>query len=151
MKKLSLITLFVCGLMFFAGFAHGQAKLPHGTTFGTKPDTTAMIDAAKLNSFMGEKKRISIALKGKVAKVTAEKGGWFLLETAEGQTIEAHFKDYRINLPAAVAGRTVIIEGVAKRWFPADDGQHYAGDTIQTRTMKKEGITLEVSGLMVYK
>ncbi|MDB5143744.1 MAG: hypothetical protein JWQ66_2457 [Mucilaginibacter sp.] len=135
--------------------AQTNNRLPHGTTFGAKPDTTAMVTAAKLEAFMAQKTRITIAVRGKVIKVTKQKGGWFDLDAGNGKVIAAHFKNYDINLPSALKGRTVITAGVAQKQFIADDQQHFAGDTVKgkkqhdVKTNPKHRLIFEATGLMV--
>ncbi|GAB2987815.1 hypothetical protein GCM10027049_29930 [Mucilaginibacter puniceus] len=125
--------------------------------YGVKPDTTAMLPAGKIKAFMGKRTRISTTIKGKVLKVTQSKGGWFTIDAGNGKAIEAHFKNYKINLPADMQGRTVIVEGVAAKQFVANDRQHYAGDTAIKKKMQrvkanpKQPLVFEVRGLMVYK
>lgn len=130
-----------------------KVALPHGMIFGTKSDTANAVDADNLRRYMGEKKRISTSIKGTVERVTEEKGGWFIIKTKGGEPIYAHFRDYNVTLPSQIKGRVVIITGVAKREFTADDHQHFAGDTISYSTTSKmsKAINFEVKGLMVYK
>ena len=136
-------------------FAQTNKGLVHGTTFGTKPDTTAIVTAPKLEAFMAQKTRITIAVKGKVLKVTKQKGGWFDLDAGNGKVIAVHFKTYNINIPADLKGRTVIAAGVAQKQFIADDLQHFAGDTVKgkkqhdVKTNPKRRLTFEATGLMV--
>lgn len=79
------------------------------------------------------------------------------MDAGGGKVIAAHFKDYNINLPVALKGRGVIIQGVAQRLLTADDMQHFAGDTVagtkqhQQKVNPKARITFEVSGLVVDK
>jgi len=97
---------------------------------------------------MAQKPRISITVKGKIIKVTKEKGGWFDLDAGGGKVIAAHFKDYNINIPVDLKGRTVIVEGVAQKQIVADDQQHYAGDKQPTKD-KTDQLTFEATGLIV--
>lgn len=135
--------------------AHKQAPLPHGTVFGTKPDSTAMLNAWAVEAFMGKKTRISTTIKGKVIKVTQPKGGWFEINAGNGKIIAAHFRVYNITLPATLKGCTIIAEGIAEKQFMADDMQHFAGDTVSgekqhsVKTNPKQKLTFEVKGLMV--
>ncbi len=130
-----------------------QVALPHGMVFGTKADTANAVEADKLLNFMGERKRITTSVKGTIEKVTEEKGGWFVMRTGNGMPIYAHFRDFNVTLPKQIKGRVVIISGVAKREFTADDHQHFAGDTISYSTTSKmsKAINFEVKGLMIYK
>ena len=135
--------------------AQRKAALPHGMVFGVKPKGIAPVPATKIETFMGGKIRQTAAISGKIIKVTKEKGGWFEMDAGAGKSIEAHFANYNITLPKAIAGRTVIIEGVAQRQLIADDLQHFAGDTVtgskqhKTKVNPKQRITFEVRGLMV--
>ena len=153
--KLSIFLIVL--LLPTAGFAQQHTPLPHGTVYGEKPDTQAMMSATKLESFMGKKTRISTTIEGRVMKVIHEKGGWFELDAGGGKVIAAHFKNYNINIPGNLAGRTVIIEGVAQKQFIADDLQHLAGDTVigkkqhKVKTDAKRKLTFEVKGLQVDK
>lgn len=152
------LSLFLVALFLSAtSVAQQQTPIPHGMVYGEKPNVTAMMDASKVESFMGKKTRITTTLKGKVLKVVHEKGGWFDLDAGGGKVIAAHFRDYNITLPAAIAGRVVIIEGVAAKQFIADDLQHLAGDTVngkkqhKVKTDAKRRVSFEVKGLFVDK
>ncbi len=144
-------------VLFFPAitFAQTHQPLPHGKIFGSKPDTTAIVNATKLEAFMGKKARISTTIRGKVLKVTKQKGGWFDIDAGNGKVIAAHFKTYNITIPEDLNGRTIIVEGVAAKQFIADDQQHFAGDTVTGKkqhtvnTNPKQRVTFEVKGLMV--
>ena len=148
--------LFALLLTITAG-AQQHTPLPHGTVYGTKPSTISMMPATKLETYMDTRTRINTTIEGKVIKVTKTKGGWFELDAGNGKIINAHFKDYAVTIPADLKGRTVIIEGVAQKQFIADDGQHFAGDTVTGKKQHsvnanpKQSLTFEVSGLMVDK
>jgi plasmid maintenance system killer protein len=149
------ICLLLVLLFSITVFAQTNKRLLHGTTFGTKPDTTAMVAAAKLEAFMAQKIRITIAIRGKVIKVTKQKGGWFDLDAGNGKVIAAHFKNYDINIPPALKDCTVIAAGVAQKQFIADDQQHFAGDTVKgkkqhdVKVNPKHRLIFEATGLMV--
>ncbi|MBL4677800.1 MAG: DUF4920 domain-containing protein [Mucilaginibacter sp.] len=154
MKKLALLLLIFCSMQ---SFAQKPTALPHGMVFGKKPKDVPPVPAAKIETLMGGKIRQTTAIVGKVLKVKKEQGGWFNIDAGNGRIIEAHFADYNIKLPTAIAGRIVIIEGVAQRQLIADDAQHLAGDTAtgkkqhQAKVNPKERITFEVQGLMIDK
>jgi hypothetical protein len=136
-------------------FVQKHTPLPHGTVFGVKPNTIAMMDASKIEAFMGKRTRTSATLRGRVIDVKKEKGGWFALDAGKGKIISAHFKDYGINIPPDLKGRIVIVEGVAQKQFIADDLQHFAGDTVSgkkqhtVKTDPNNRLTFEVKGLFV--
>ena len=127
-----------------------HTPLPHGMVYGSKPNTTELIPAAKLDSFMNTKSRISTAIRGVVVRVTKPKGGWFEMAAGNGKTIAVHFAKYNITIPADLKGRTVIIEGVASRQFMADDSQQIVGEKTQHANNPKQ-LTFEATGLIVDK
>ena len=149
--------LLIALLLSISVSAQQHTAMPHGTVYGTKPSTTSMVQATKLETYMDTRTRVNTTIEGKVIKVTKSKGGWFTIDAGNGKVITAHFKNYDTSIPASLSGRTVIVEGVAQKQFIADDGQHFAGDTVtgkkqhQVKTNPKQSITFEVSGLMVDK
>ncbi|HVS91068.1 MAG TPA: DUF4920 domain-containing protein [Mucilaginibacter sp.] len=152
MKKIHLLLAL---LFSVPAFAQTRTSLAHGTIFGSKPDTTGVMAASKVEGFMDNKARISVSIKGKVTKVTKSKGGWFEMDAGNGRIIRAHFKNYGVNIPASLAGHTVVLDGIAAKQFIADDGQHFAGDTVngkkqhKVNTNPKRRLTFEVKGMMV--
>jgi RecJ-like exonuclease len=149
-------TFLLLALLFsLTVFAQKHVPLSHGTVFGDKPDTTGVMDASKVEDFMDKKTRITVAIKGRVTKVTKTKGGWFQLDAGKGRIISAHFKNYGINVPVSLAGHTVVLDGVAAKQFIADDLQTFAGDTVngkkqhKVNTDPKRRLTFEIKGMMV--
>lgn len=129
----------------------------HGTVYGDKPDTTGVMPASKVEEFMDKKARATMAVRGKILKVTKSTGGWFTVDGGNGAVISAHFKNAGVNIPAILAGRTVIMDVVAQKLFIADDQQHYAGDTVNGKKQShvnadpKRRLTFEVKGMVVDK
>jgi hypothetical protein len=145
---MKLLTLLFSALLF--SFAAGAQQIAHGTWYGGHPSTVGMMDASKVQGFMGNKIRISTTLRGKVLKVTNTKGGWFELDAGNGKMIDAHFKTYNVNIPMSLAGHYVIAEGVVSKQLVADNGQHMAGNTKPDQKVSKN-LTFEVTGLVVDK
>ena len=149
------ICLLLVSLFSLSLFAQNSVTVLRGSVYGTRPDTTSMVRASKLEAFMGNKTRITTALKGMVLRVTKQKGGWFELDAGKGKVIAAHFKNYSVVIPNDLKGHMVILEGVAQKQFIADDQQHFAGDTVNgkkqqnVKTNPKRKLTFEVSGLLV--
>ncbi|UOE48972.1 DUF4920 domain-containing protein [Mucilaginibacter sp. SMC90] len=154
---MKVITLFISLLIVNTAIGQNHVPLPHGMVFGEKPDTVALMQASKLETFMGKKTRITTSVTGKVIKVTQEKGGWFEMDAGNRRVITAHFTNAGINLPKQLAGRTVIISGIAAKQFIADDLQHMAGDTVNGKKQHKintspgRRISFEVKGLLIDK
>jgi len=152
--KTTFLLLFTL-IFSFSVFAQKQTAPGHGMVYGDKPDTTGVMPASKVEEFMDKKTRVSVAVRGKVLKVTKSKGGWFTIDEGSGRIISAHFKNYDIAIPASLAGKTVVLDCVAQKQFIADDQQHFAGDTVtgkkqsQVKTNPKRRLSFEVRGLMV--
>ncbi|MDB5150913.1 MAG: hypothetical protein JWQ57_4933 [Mucilaginibacter sp.] len=154
---MKLIMLLISFLIANMAVAQKHVPLPHGMVFGEKPDTITLMPASKLEAFMGKKTRITTVISGRVIKIIKEKGGWFEIDAGKKRIINAHFTNAGINLPLQLAGRTVIISGVAAKQFIADDLQHMAGDTVNSKKQHKVNtnpgrrISFEVRGLMIDK
>lgn len=150
MKTLALALCFAAAVA-----AQAQNKLPHGTTYGAKPNTTQVIAANKLEDWLGSRPRVSTTIKGTVTKVTDVKGGWFDIDGGKGRTIQAHFSVAGVNLPKDLAGKTVVVEGVAQKTLVSADKQHFAGDRSNghqpaANTDAKKQVSFEAKGLEVY-
>jgi hypothetical protein len=147
------VLLFIPAFLFTINtFAQKHTPLPHGMVYGSKPDTTDMLIPAKLESFMGNKIRVSTTLRGRVIKVTKAKGGWFELDAGNGKVITAHFKNYNITIPAGLKGRQIIAEGVAVKQLHGDNIPGVANAPTKKSpgdTKTKQRISFEVKGLMV--
>jgi len=119
------------------------------------PNTSEVMEASKLEDFMGKKTRIRVAIKGKVLKVTRSKGGWFQISGGNGKIIFAHFITSNVTIPVDLSGKYVIADGTAEKQFIADDGQHFAGDTATGKKQHnvnanpKHRLSFEAHGLMV--
>ena len=127
--------------------------LPHGMVYGQKPNALGLIQAPKLESYMGIHARISITISGRVSRVIKTKGGWFVIDTGGGKEMEAHFTKTNISIPENLKGHNIIAEGIAQKQFIADDMQHFEGDkpkkTGEPIPKAKPRITFEVKGLMI--
>ena len=136
-------------------FAQKNNAPVHGMVYGAKPDTTGVIDARKVEGSMDKKTRMSIAIRGRVIRVTKSKDGWFEIDGGDGRVISAHFKNIGINLPLSLKGKTVIMDCEVQKQFIADDQQHFAGDTVngkkqhEVKTNPKRRLSLEVNGMIV--
>jgi hypothetical protein len=142
--------------LWFSASAFAQREpMPHGMVYGKKPDTTQWIPAWRVEAFMDKKVRISTTMRGRITKITKQKGGWFEVDAGKGKVIAAHFKDFNITLPLSIKNKIVFIQGVAQKQFIADDQQHFAGDTVTgkkqhtVKTDPKRRLVFEVAGLMV--
>jgi hypothetical protein len=146
MKKIAFFAL-----LLFTSTAFAQhTPIPHGTVYGTKPEGAGLVFADNLEKSMGTRVTIVTSVKGKVLKVTQQKGGWFTIDATNGKVIYAHFKDYGVTIPAELAGRTIMADGVATKQFTADDKQHLAGSTAtNSKDASKQSLKFAVTGLIV--
>jgi hypothetical protein len=149
MKTFSLLLAL---LFSIPAFAQDHTAPAHGTVYGAKPDTTGIVAANRVEGFMAQKTRISVAVRGKVLAV---KKGKFLIDGGKGKTIAAHFSTSGVKIPASLTGKTVVMDVIAQKLFIADDLQHFAGDTVKgkkqhdVKTAPKRRLTFEVKGMMV--
>lgn len=135
---------------------HKHTPLPHGMVFGSSPSRVSLMPASQLETFMGKRTRTTASIVGTVIKVTKPQGGWFILDSGNGHTIQAHFKNYNVTLPEDLKGREVVIAGVAQKEFIADDHQPLAGNRMTDKNTlasknKPPQLTFEVTGLYVNK
>lgn len=139
-------------LLLLAGTSLSAQKLPHGMVYGRKPNRTGLIQADKLEAFMGKRIRISTTVAGRVTLVTKAKGGWFDMDAGHGKIITAHFSKAGITIPLNLKNRYIVMEGIAQKQFIADDRQHYAGGgSKHDPVSRKQLIMFEVKGLAVDK
>jgi hypothetical protein len=100
----------------------------------TKQDNPASL--AEVVSQLDTKDSIEVVMKAKVTEVCQKKGCWMNLVDPQSQTDEqlfVKFKDYAFFVPKDIAGREVLIEGVAyKEETSVEDLRHYAEDANKT-------------------
>ena len=146
MKKI----LFIAVLLYTTVAFAQHTPLPRGTVYGIHPEGAGIVFADNLAKSMDQRITIVTSIKGKVLKVTKEKGGWFTIDGGHGTVIYAHFKDYRVTIPSDLAGHIILADGVATKQFVSDDSQHLAGTKgKESKDNPKESLKFEVSGLIV--
>ncbi|MBE9668074.1 DUF4920 domain-containing protein [Mucilaginibacter boryungensis] len=129
-------------------------RMPHGMVYGSKPSRVGLVQANKLEAFMGKRPRVSVSVAGRVAQVTNTKGGWFDVDAGNGKIITAHFKNNSINIPKSLKNRYIVMDGVAQRQMISDDHQHYAGGDSRGHSRPsgpRHLLSFEVKGLVVEK
>jgi len=124
MKKIILSLTFALVATFT--FAQSDYK---GEKFGEEVKPGNINAVAKVESVMGDNKTANMKVEGKVIEVCKKKGCWMVLETPDGKGMRVTFKDYGFFMPKDIAGRTVVIEGLAKRQtISVEKLRHYAED-----------------------
>lgn len=97
--------------------------------FGEKITADGARPTDSLKSMMGTDSTLNCKLTGKIDAVCQKKGCWMELKNTDGSTMRVTFKDYGFFMPKDCAGKTAIVEGVAKiEVTSVADLQEYAKD-----------------------
>jgi len=114
-----------------------------GTDKSTKTETTAskplylgekitedgVQPSDSLKAMMGNDTSLVCKVSGKIEAVCQKKGCWMELKNADGSSIRVTFKDYGFFMPLDCAGKTAIVDGIAKVDVTTiDDLKEYAKD-----------------------
>lgn len=126
------------------------------TFYGDKITAEGAIPVADLNKVMGDQTEIKVKLEAPVDAVCQKKGCWMDLKTEAGEPIRVTFKDYAFFVPKDAAGKTAIVDGVAKiEETSVADLQEYAKDAGKTEaeiaaiTTPKKELVFEASGVIL--
>ncbi len=87
------------------------------------------IYVADMLPLVTEDESATMQVKGEIVEVCQSKGCWMTLATDSDIMVRVTFKDYEFFVPKDIAGREVILEGVA--WIDevsVSHQQHYAED-----------------------
>jgi hypothetical protein len=157
--------LFVCTLALFISCGNQattteQSNATNQTSqeayFGDKISAEGAQPITELTTLMGEKKELNIKLEGEIDAVCQKKGCWMDIKTATGESMRVTFKDYAFFVPKDAAGKTAIMEGVAKiEETSIADLQEYAKDAgkseaeIAAITQPKQELVFEASGVIL--
>ena len=105
-------------------------------SYGAEIDT----DAAIISAQMAEKYQvlkasdtIQVKFAATVAEVCQTKGCWMKLKLDNGEDAMVRFKDYGFFMPMDIAGKKVIVNGLAfVEEMSVEDQRHYAADAGKT-------------------
>ncbi|MGV8814445.1 MAG: DUF4920 domain-containing protein [Gelidibacter sp.] len=120
-------------------------------------------DAAKSTSDMAEAYKamrigdtINAKMIGKVDEVCQNKGCWMKLNLEDGEQVLVKFKDYGFFMPKDIAGKEVVLNGLAfVNEVPVDELRHYAedagksADEIAAITAPKRTFSFEAKGVLL--
>jgi hypothetical protein len=81
--------------------------------FGAEFDPTSATDVATAQEMFFQGKASEFILKGKVEEVCQKKGCWMKLQAPNGKTMHVKFKDYEFFVPMDIAGKEVVMKGIA--------------------------------------
>jgi hypothetical protein len=156
MKSLAIVFL-VC----LATFAYAQPpNVPAnvGTTFGAATTADQAFEVSTLPEVLKDKEQANVKIIAKVLDVCPKKGCWMSLEMPDKTTVFVKMKDYAFFVPLEMIGKTVVIDGEAKKIETSvAELKHYAEDAkkskeeIEAITEPKKEIRLTANGILVVK
>jgi hypothetical protein len=129
-----------------------------GKYFGEKISETGAISYMALLQVLGQTDSVATKVKGTVTSVCQAKGCWLKLTSEGGDHPEmmVKFKDYGFFMPKDIAGRQVVLQGIAYREVTSvDELRHYAEDAgksaeeIQKITAPKEELKFMAAGAVL--
>ncbi|MFC4720835.1 DUF4920 domain-containing protein [Geojedonia litorea] len=99
---------------------------------------------------------IPTKMTAKVVEVCQAKGCWMTLSLEDGNEVMVKFKDYGFFMPKDIAGKEVIVNGIAfVNEVPVDEQQHYAEDAGKSKediaaiTTPKKTYSFEADGVLI--
>lgn len=132
---------------------------PSGKYFGEKIDESGAITYDSLLIGIQNVDSLETKVMGKVSGVCQTKGCWMDIVSEKDGSSESmfvQFKDYAFFMPKDLAGKNVVVQGIAYREITSvDDLKHFAEDEGQTPaeiakiTEPKEELKFMASGVMI--
>ncbi len=124
--------------------------------FGEKITEDGAKPSDSLKAMMGNDTTLLCKLSGKIDAVCQKKGCWMELKNADGSSIRVTFKDYGFFMPKDCAGKTAIVDGIAKvdvttiddlKEYAKDDGKKQ--DEIDAIKEPKKELVFEAKGVIL--
>lgn len=155
--KITLFSLFVL-VAIVAQAQPPKTSAATGTVFGETISAENATPVAELPALMADKQMADVKLEGKVLDVCPKKGCWLSLEMPDKSITFVKFKDYGFFVPLELIGKTVVVEGQAKKIETSvAELKHYAEDAKKSKeeidaiTEPKKEIRLTANGVLVVK
>ena len=127
--------------------------------YGAKIDAKAVIDKEKMTEkyeMLKAADTIQVKFLATVSEVCQSKGCWMKLELTNGEQTMVRFKDYGFFVPKDIAGKEVVVNGLAfVEEMSVEDQQHYAKDAGKTTaeiakiTQAKKTFGFEADGVLL--
>jgi hypothetical protein len=159
MKKLVAILALVLGMMIST---QAQTDIPSakpGIQYGKAINKDNAISVAQLEKSFKSDSTFTGKIVGEVVEVCKKKGCFITIKReGDAEPIMVRFKDYEFFMPQDIVGKTIVLEGEAKRketsvaWL-----KHYAEDAgksaeeIAKITKPKVDINIIADGVIVVK
>ncbi|UKB82936.1 DUF4920 domain-containing protein [Chryseobacterium sp. MEBOG06] len=131
MKKLLSLGFFALSIIVFAQLPEGKANVGDSYGAGVSADKEAKaVSMQNLNEILNTKPITEdVTIKGKVTDVCPKKGCWITLENPQKTKVFVKMKDYAFFLPAAIKGKTIVLDGKAElKKTSVEELRHYAED-----------------------
>jgi hypothetical protein len=125
------VVLFLLVSFLMMGSACNNTATTDGKHFGEVITADNAINMATLLQKMGASgsDEMKAKVEGQVEAVCQAKGCWMTIKRPDGETMRVKFKDYGFFVPKDVGGKTVVVEGIAKKETTSvAELQHYAED-----------------------
>ena len=152
MKAFSLGILF----LFVVSVAYSQEEQKSTGNFGEVITKKGAVSAKKLPQKLEDAESLDIKVKGVITEVCQAKGCWMTMDVGDDELMRVKFKDYGFFIPKDAAGKTVIIQGVAKKEIVGvDELKHLAEDAgksekeINSIKEPKEELTFLAEGVII--
>jgi hypothetical protein len=154
----SLLTALFCLVTLVVSAQPPDVPANAGATFGASTTADGSVDVSELPNFLSNKESGTIKVIAKVTDVCPKKGCWMSLEMPDKSKVFVKMKDYGFFVPLEMIGKTVVIDGEAKKVTTSvDELKHYAEDAKKSKeeiaaiTEPKEEIRLTATGILVLK
>lgn len=155
MKGFNMFVVLFLGLTL----CNGQEAKQEMTSFGDKIEANgSLTNLEMLQKYktMAVADTIASKFTGVVKEVCQSKGCWMKVELDDGAEAMVRFKDYGFFMPKDIAGKEVIINGLAfVEEMSVDDQRHYAADAgkseaeIAEITEPKRTMGFEADGVLL--
>ncbi|KAA5543500.1 DUF4920 domain-containing protein [Adhaeribacter rhizoryzae] len=155
MNKFKILLVLLVG--FFSVDCQSQTtKTSQAPIYGEAFATKNSLAATKLPQVLGTKDSVAVKVTGQVVDVCQAKGCWLDVKLTDNTVMKVRFKDYGFFVPKNIAGKTVVLNGVAyNKSISVADQQHYAQDAgksvaeIKAITQPQKSITFTATGVVV--
>lgn len=113
--------LFIAGITFLASCGNTNEtseKVEENhieiTKHGADINEKGAVNSTEFLAQFENKDSLEVKLSANIAEVCSKKGCWMKLDMGNGKTMRVTFKDYEFFVPKDAAGKTAILQGVAK-------------------------------------
>ncbi|GAB3006246.1 hypothetical protein GCM10027051_01800 [Niabella terrae] len=155
--------LFLCISFILLTTSLIQAQPPVGPAdpgdqYGAATTAAGTLSTPQLLKELKQKDSITAKIEGRVLSSCPKKGCWMEMELADKSKMFVRFKDYGFFVPKAIAGKTVVVDGIAfTKTTSVQELKHYAQDAkksqaeIDAITQPRKETRFLADGVLVIK